>query len=237
MICALVDERIDDASERALTLRGFRVIRLPASKRLSAPVASHPDMLTFYYKNRIITSAEYCESAPYVFSDVRELLPHISISFTDESFEPVYPRDAIFNALAAGKYLFCKSDTVSKSVLDYARECDLTVVNTKQGYPACTAVAFDNSAITADLGMAKTLSSAGIKVTVISRGNIELPPYEYGFIGGAAGVFGNTVYFLGNLDTHPDSDMIRSAIEAEGFSAVSLSSGPLRDLGRIIFID
>lgn len=237
MICALVDERIDETSERALLKRGFRVIRLPASKSLGTAVASHPDMLLFYYKNKIITSAEYCELAPYVFSDIRELSPRVNITFTSDSFHKEYPRDAIFNALPIGKHLFCKANSVSHRVLDYAGELGLELVSVKQGYPACTTLAFGGSAITADSGMAKALSAHGIKVTKVSCGGIELPPYEYGFIGGAAGVFGDTVYFIGNLDTHPDAARIRSAIEAEGFYAVSLSNGPLRDLGRIIFID
>lgn len=236
MICALVDERIDSASERALMIRGFRVIRLPASDKLSCAVASHPDMLLFYFQNKIISSAEYCESAPYVFSDIRELLPSVSIAFTNESLEKSYPRDAIFNALTVGGHLFCKADTVSPALLSYAKELGLKLHTVKQGYPACTTLAFGNAAVTADRGMARALSDAGIKVTLIVSGGIELPPYEYGFIGGAAGVFRDTVYFLGNLDTHPDSELIRSAIEAEGFKAVSLSDGPLRDLGRIIFI-
>lgn len=237
MICALVDERIDAGSERALAARGFHVIRLPASKKLGAAVASHPDMLLFYHKNRIITSAEYCDSAPYVFSDIRELLPRVNISFTDESFDAEYPRDAIFNALPVGEYLFCKVDSVSPSLLAYANQAGLKIIPVKQGYPACTTLAFGNAAITADCGMAKALSGAGIKVTLISCGGIELLPYEYGFIGGAAGVFGNTVYFLGNLDSHPDAKLIREAILAEGFCPHSLSDAPLRDLGRIIFID
>ncbi len=237
MICALVDERIDGASERALLKRGFRVMRLPAAKNLGEAVASHPDMLLFYYNNRIITSAEYCESAPYIFSDIRELLPGVTITFTSDIFSNEYPRDAIFNALPIENCLFSKNDTVSRALLDYADECGLVPVPVKQGYPACTTLAFGGAAITADCGMARVLSAHGIRVTVISSGGITLPPYEYGFIGGAAGVYGKTVYFLGNLDTHPDAALIRSAIEAEGFSAVSLSEGPLRDLGRIIFID
>ena len=237
MICALVDERIDKESEVALLKRGFRVIRLPASNSLGAAVASHPDMLLFYYKNRIISSAEYCDRAPYVFSDIRELLPSVNITLTSDSFHKDYPRDAIFNALPIGKHLFCKADSVSRALLDYAAEAGLRVVHTRQGYPACTTLAFGNSAITADAGMARALTERGIKVTLISPGGIELPPYEYGFIGGAAGVYGNTVYFIGNLDTHPDAARIRSAIEAEGFSIASLSDGPLRDLGRIIFVD
>ena len=233
---ALVDERIDSASERALMIRGFRVIKLPASDKLGAAVASHPEMLLFYHNNRIISSADYCERAPYVFTDIRELADGVSITFTEDEFKKEYPRDAIFNALSVGNYLFCKADTVSHAVLNYAKECGLRVVSVKQGYPACTTLAFGGSAITADVGMARALADVGIKVTQITNGAIDLPPYEYGFIGGAAGVLENTVYFLGNLDTHPDSKKIRSAIEAEGFEAVSLSDSPLRDLGRIIFI-
>lgn len=237
MAIALVDERMDGVSERELLKRGFRVIRLPACKSLGTAVASHPDMLLFYYKNRIITSADYCEYAPYVFSDIRELMPSVSITLTDEAHEPSYPKDAIFNALPIGDKLFCKADTVSGAVLSYAESLGLSVVSVKQGYPACTTLAFGRSAITADDGMARALRLNGVRVTKIKQGAVELVPYEYGFIGGAAGVFAETVYFIGNLDTHPDATLIRSAIEAEGFSTVSLSDGPLRDLGRIIFID
>ena len=233
---ALVDERLDRAAELSLLKCGFHVIRLPASDRLGSAVASHPDMLLFYYKDRIITSADYCERAPYVFTDIRELSSS-EIIFSDESFDEKYPKDAIFNALAVGEWLLCKADTVSPLLLDYARESGLEPISVKQGYPACTTLSFGRSAITADRGIAKALTKLGIRVTVIRDGGIELPPYEYGFIGGACGVYRDTVYFIGDLSTHPDAEAIRSAIEAEGFSVVSLCDGPLRDLGRIIFID
>ena len=113
----------------------------------------------------------------------------------------------------------------------------LTSVNVKQGYPACTALAFGNSAITADRGMMAALTSREIKTTLISTADISLPPYEYGFIGGAAGVYKNEVYFLGDVHAHRDSEVIRQAITEAGYLPVSLSDEPLADLGRIIFID
>ena len=68
-------------------------------------------------------------------------------------------------------------------------------------------------------------------------GDILLPPHEYGFIGGAAGVFRDNVYFIGSIERHRDFHKIDAAIRAEGYTPVSLSDGPLTDLGRIIFID
>jgi hypothetical protein len=74
-------------------------------------------------------------------------------------------------------------------------------------------------------------------VYVIETGDVTLPPYEYGFIGGAAGVYQGVVYFLGDLDTHRSKDVIKEACKAAKVVPVSLSCEPLADLGRIIFID
>lgn len=235
MIC-LVDERISEKCERGLLKRGFRVIKMPGSDRLSPPVSAHPDILLFYHNNNIITSAEYCEKFPYVFSYIREF-SEASITFTSDIQEPKYPNDAIFNALAIGDCIFLKEDTVSDSIKTYAKKNGLRIISVKQGYPACTALAFGCSAITADEGMKRALTQAGFCVTLISNGDISLPPYEYGFIGGTAGISGKTVYFLGDVLLHRDGQKIVDAIHNEGYSYVSLSDEPLADLGRIIFVD
>ncbi len=235
MIC-LVDERISTAAERSLLIRGFRVIRMPATKRLSPAVASHPDMLVFAHGNKIISSAEYCENAPWVFTDIREHSRDCEISFTDDVFHPEYPRDAIFNALTVGDRMFAKSDTLSHAVLEYAEMSGMRIIPVKQGYPACTVLAFGENAITADRGMARALEAEGICVSMIENGGISLFPHEYGFIGGASGVLGDTVYFIGDPMSHPSGDVICRAIEDGGYKFISLCGGELSDLGRIIFI-
>lgn len=235
MIC-LVDERISEKCERSLLKRGFRVIKMPRSKNLGSSVASHPDMLLFYHNGTLITSSEYCDEIPYIFSDIREF-SSTSFIFTSDTQKPSYPQDAIFNALCIGEHVFLKEDTVSDAVKEYTGKRGLTPVAVKQGYPACTVLAFGNNAITADLGMASALSKAGIKVTLISNGDISLPPYEYGFIGGASGVLGKTVYFLGDPMLHRDGAKITGAITDAGYNFLALSDEPLSDLGRIIFIE
>ena len=215
--------------------RHFHVIKMPSFENLGEAVASHPDMLLFADGDTLITSAEYLERYPYIFSDIRERAS-ISMTFTSDTQKKEYPGDAIFNALVCSGRIFLKEDTVSDAVKEYAKRAGLSPVSVKQGYPACTSLAFGNSAITADRGMAKVLRDEGINVTLILDGDISLPPYEYGFIGGCAGVLGNTVYFLGDLSSHRDHIKIEEALRSEGFDFVSLSDEPLRDLGRIIFI-
>lgn len=238
MTLAIVDCRISEACERALMLRGFRVIKMPSDKRLSAAVASHPDMLMLSHGKRIIANAEYCDTGAYVFTDIREACPNVSITFSDEEIASEYPRDAIYNALIMGDKMFCREATVSRAVIEYANERGIKVINVKQGYPACTVLALsDRAAITADCGMARALSENGIDVTLIENGDIALSPHEYGFIGGAAGVHCGRVYFLGNLDTHRNAETIKAACDAAKIAPVSLSDEKLVDLGRIIFIE
>ena len=236
MTLALVDNRISDECERALMIRGFRVIRMPASKNLPTPMASHPDMLVFYHKGHLISTADYGEEAEYVFSDVRYDCD-ISMKFVGSMHGKKYPADAIFNALVIGNKIFCKTDSIDPAVLEYAKSAGLLPIHVNQGYPACTVLALSaEHAITADRGMAAAMQKEGIKVTLIDDGDISLPPYEYGFIGGAAGAYGDKVYFLGNARLHKSYPLIEKAIADAGMSAVFLAPTPLADLGRIIFI-
>ncbi len=235
-IC-IVDERISEKCERSLLRLGFHIIKLPPAENAPAATASHTDIIMFYHKGRIIASAEYCERYPYIFSDIRELSPNCEFTFTDDVQGDKYPEDAVFNALTAEDSIFIKTDTASQAVIDYALTQGLKVVSTRQGYPACTVLSLGRYAITADHGMAQLLSSHGINITLIENGGISLPPYEYGFIGGTAGIYGDTVYFLGDVTTHPDADKIQTAVKDAGFNVCSLSDEPLSDLGGIVFVD
>lgn len=231
----LVDERITEKCERALQKEGFRVIRLPADPDLGDSVKSHPDTLIFRLSGELITTADYCDRAAYIFSDLREICD-VKISFTSDKRGINYPQDAKMNGLVIGKALFINTKSAASAILDRACELGYTVCHTHQGYPACTTLAFGSSAITADRGMAKVLADHDINVTLISEGHISLPPHEYGFIGGASVVSENKVYFFGNISAHPDYDSINRAITSEGYSIVALSDEPLTDFGGAIIL-
>ena len=205
---------------------------------LGEAICSHPDSVLFYLNKEIVTTADYCDCAPYIFSDIREMCPEVKIHFTSDVRHPVYPKDCVLNALVIGRYIFCKSDSVSTKIKEMAEHLGYEICHTNQGYPACSVLAFGNNAITADRGLARVLEQKGIDVTLIESGSISLPPHEYGFIGGASFVdeAAKTVYFFGDISHHPDGGEIVSFIKKQGYQAVSLG-GELTDFGGAVILN
>jgi hypothetical protein len=233
----LVDERISDSAERSLMREGFYAIRLPAASTLPEAIRSHPDTLIFQLGNEFLTTCDYGEEAAFVFSDIREYSENSVLHFSSEEFGNKFPSDAIFNAFTIGDLIFANKKNVSPKILEIAKKHGLTLVNVNQSYPNCSILKIDEqSAITSDRGLYKALSENGIDTLLIEEGHIFLPPYEYGFIGGASGVYGDKVMFFGNIDLHPDGEKIRKFIQEKGKKCISLSDEPLRDLGGMIFI-
>ena len=236
MRIVLVDERISEKIERSLLKAGLQPVRLPKDACLGEAVRSHPDTLLFHHEGQIITTADYCDGAAYIFSDIREYCPEVKISFTADLRGPKYPLDCSMNALVIGDKIFCNTMTVSDGIKEYARSSGLQLVHTSQGYPACVTLTFGGRAITSDEGIACRLREKGVETLLISQGHISLPPHEYGFIGGASLVYDNRVCFFGNIDLHPDAERIKAFIREADFDAISLSDEKLTDFGGGILL-
>ena len=237
---AIADSRILPEEERKLTLSGYRVLTLPPFSRLSPAVASHADMLIARIGDEYVSYADYCEEASYVFSDLSLLMRGTGarLHFTADEVNAEYPHDVGLNALRMGGKLFCRVSSASPFLLDMAKKSGIEIVDVKQGYPACTVLKLsETAAITSDRGMAAVLTKHGIRVQLISEGDVSLPPHEYGFIGGAAERYGDKLYFFGDPMTHRDGESIISFAKAEGLTVIPLSKGCLRDLGGILFTE
>ena len=145
--------------------------------------------------------------------------------------------DARLNAVSIGSFLIANEKTVSKEILEISKKLGFCTQNVNQGYPNCSILKLnDKNVITADSGIARKLESLGINVLLINPGHIALPPYAYGFIGGACGVDRDKVYFLGNIKLHPDGERMEKFIREAGLIPVNLSDEPLVDLGGLMFI-
>ena len=239
MAAVLADNRLSDEAKCALSDMGFKVISLPAAEELRpSPLASHADIVIFRHKKTVITSKHYFEANRALFDALRA--DYKATVLCDQGHRGAdYPFDAALNALVIGNRIFCKTDTVSPLIIEYAKDAGLEIIHTKQGYPACTTLTIsDNAAITADEGMSKVLKKCGIRTYVISNSEkILLPPYEYGFIGGCGGAYGASLYFTGDIDSHPDAQAIKAAIREQGLEPTSLTSGALVDLGGLLFFE
>lgn len=239
MAFVISDRRIPRECLASLKDLGFETVLLPSASEIEEAIASHTDILLFSADGVMITSEKYRQQNKELFSFLEEKLPYRKFIYTKEHPEGNYPQNALFNALVINDNVFLNKDSVSPAVLNWARERGMTVTEVKQGYPACTVLPIGSrAAITADKGMARAMEKAGIEVTLIENSEkILLPPYKFGFIGGSAGEFNNEIYFIGDIEAHPQFEKIKEAIGRAGYKWTSLGKGlgALYDLGGLVF--
>lgn len=238
MKCAIVSERISDSQRDRLMREGFRPLPCPASDLLPEPISHHPDSLLARVGDQIFCYEGYKKKNERFFCDLQALCPEISVEGLPDALGALYPEDCRYNLLVAEKNAFYHPRGLAPTLARKLCELGYRTLHTRQGYTACTTLMLDGRhAITADAGMADVLSDSGISVLRIESGGILLPPYDYGFIGGASGVYKDTVYFYGDVTAHPSYGEMKRFAEAAGFSLCSLSKEPLHDLGGILFLE
>ncbi len=238
MAVAIVSEKISEPCRATLAQEGFFVLPCPSSRYLPAPIAHHPDMQMVILGKSVFCHEGYLNENAAFFSELSALFPHIQVVGLPDAPGKNYPLDCAYNLLKMGEKAFYNPKGLSPALAHILSKNGLYARHTRQGYTACTVRALgERHAITADLGMAAVLTCEGISVLTVGEGHIALPPYAHGFIGGASGCFGRTVYFLGDISTHPDYERMECFAKEAGFSLRSLSGEPLCDLGGILFIE
>lgn len=205
-----------------------RIFLLPPHSALSSPVDSHADMLMLAVGDMVFVHSDYdTDGLCLPFKETVRVACRIGAK---------YPIDVPLNIAVVGKNVIANPRTASGEVLDHLEKMGMKLQKVSQGYAHCsTCIVSDNAIISADRGIISAAEEAGIDTLKISEGHISLPPYGYGFIGGASGSDGRSVYFCGSLSTHPDGEKIRKFCTIHGKSVIELSDGPLEDVGGIIF--
>lgn len=235
MAKAIVNLAFPENAMADLSRRGFDVIPIPSSKDLVVPMSQHPDMLIFCGFDAVVCQKNY-------YNENRNTIDLIAngkkLIVSDENIGKEYPLDAIFNAAVVGNNLLCNKKYISKHILELTKENGINIIHVNQGYTKCsTLIVNNNDIITSDRGIHAAAQKAGINSLLIGAGNIELLPYEYGFIGGATGMYGNNVYFCGSLNEHPDKEKICEFIRSCGKEFVFLPFEKLSDMGSILFLE
>ncbi len=226
-----------EAKEGAAILSGgFDTVLLPADDEIARPVSCHADMILCVLKNVAVMPLAYVKKNRDIAERISSLTGLRVISDPSPRGK-VYPNDVLLNVLVTDAAAFSNRAYTSPCITELLLDYGIRHVNVKQGYAACSSLSFGNALITADRGMASAAEAEGIDVLLISREGIALPGYNEGFIGGASGVCEREVYFLGNIECHPDGGKIRAFIKKHGFECVSLYDGPLCDYGGIKFIE
>ncbi|MBR7163442.1 MAG: hypothetical protein IKD21_00510 [Clostridia bacterium] len=229
----IIDNRYYDAVYAAFA--GNRTF-LPSvtCHALAAPVSAHPDMVLF--------SAEKgtCICAAEVYSQYLKILSPFGVELVqgNASLGSDYPADIAYNVLNTRAGAFARFDSTDKHLTRLLDKKHIKKVNVGQGYARCSSVSFGDALISADPTIIKAGKEAGLSVLSITPGYVNLPGYDYGFIGGASGILGgDTVAFFGDLSYHPDGEKIRNFITANGFFVAEMPGQPLSDIGTIFCIE
>lgn len=70
---------------------------------------------------------------------------------------------------------------------------------------------------------------------MLSKGQIKLSGYSYGFIGGCCGFIDkNLIAFNGKLSTYNDAGKIKNFLRKYNVNYVELTDKPLTDIGGIV---
>lgn len=230
----LTDIRIDEKCERSLLERGYDVIKVSPSPYLAPPVASHPDMLFFAARGRLVCEKRYYEANRETAERIAER-GGLEIVTADEILSEEYPRDVLFNAAPIGNKLVCSLSSVSSAVKGLY--LDSEIINVKQGYAKCASLTVGKGGIvTADPSIAKKAEDTGLSVLRLKENRVRLDGYDCGFIGGASGDDGEHILFCGDLNRHPEGELIAEFCRRHHREPISLSDGELYDYGTLMFI-
>lgn len=223
----IVDKRMPIEMIERLSRLG-RVYMSAYIKTDDEAISMHPDIqIHFVDENTAVTPPElynyYARTLPKTVSLIKGFL---SVGFT-------YPEVCAYNIARVGRNVICNTKYAEPKIIELYQSMGYRIINVKQGYAKCSICPVsENAFITEDPGIYKSVSSLPeISVKLIPYGSVRLKGYDYGFIGGASGLCGDTVIFCGNAFKNPN---LKKTAEEAKLKTYMLSDDDLYDYGSIL---
>ena len=229
MKTVIVDYRIDSTEKSKLEELGYKILFCPKNNNLIEAISGHPDMSLHIVSSNIIVAAENINNE---MKNALKLLNYKIISCKKEP-EVKYPYDISLNALNMKDFFVHNLKYTDENLLSNIDNKKL--INVKQGYSKCsTAIVSPMAIITCDLGISSALENEGVDVLLLPPGDIVLPGFEYGFIGGCCGLLEeNILAFFGDLHYYKYGELILAFLEKHAVEAIFLRQGRLIDRGTL----
>ncbi|WP_444657755.1 DUF6873 family GME fold protein [Caproiciproducens sp. R2] len=215
----------------ALRARNIEVLPIKPCKTLSVPVCCHADMLLHHLGGNRIVAANGKE-------DLKIKLEQLGfeVSYSNKCISNSYPQDVILNCARIGNRLLANWKAIDSTIYEYCSANRIEITDVRQGYAKCSTIIVDSrSVITADPSIAEAAERMRMDVLKITPGYVNLEGYEYGFLGGACGMIGKgKLAFTGSIKNHPDYSGMKSFCDQKKVELISLTDGPLLDIGGIL---
>lgn len=225
----VVDYRISDESIQSLKSEGFDVIKSYKLDKLQEAVNGHTDLQITKIHDKIFV-------CPECFGYYNEQLD-INLIRGASMLNYKYPFDVPYNIAHFGNFTVHNFNFTDPKIREYIIEKNLIEIDTKQGYTKCNiCIISDNAVITEDESIYNELIKYNIDVLKIKKGDVRLKGFDYGFFGGATGLYKSILYINGELKTHTDAELIQCFCKKYNVSIKELKKGDILDIGSILFI-
>lgn len=227
----VLGERYENIKQ-SLSSFGVDVLSVNENRTLDKAISSHADMLFCD-----LGSGEcIVENDKSNFSEnLREI--GFNVHSISSELKKDYPNDVPLNCVITNNFALVSPYT-EPLIIAKANERNIPIIKVRQGYIKCSVcIVSSNAVITSDDGIAEKCRVENIDVLRVAPGFIELPGYDYGFIGGCSGLLSaDTLCFTGDIKTHPNCDNIISFCRNYGVYTLSLSKkgSSLLDVGSVL---
>ncbi|MEB3429586.1 hypothetical protein VLK81_06115 [Citroniella saccharovorans] len=175
---------------------GIKYIPSINNLNVNKNIMDHPDISIFELKKNNFLIAEN------LFLKYENLLKDYDLQLIrdNEDFSESYPNDSFLNVFKFQKY-YLHTDKSSKILDKLMKNMSFKKLITKQGYSNCSCLNInDNIVITEDYSITKILNKENIKFLLVNKGEIKLPGFNYGFIGGSGIQLSDKLFlFSGNI--------------------------------------
>ncbi len=194
-------------------------------------ISGHPDVF-------LCLSEKHLVIAPNTPADFKRALTDNQVSYYEGQSEVGnnYPETARYNAVITEHFLIHNLQITDNKIKEVC--ADKTAIHVNQAYTRCNLFPLKNdSFITSDQGIYKTLITNRLNVLYVKPQGIILPEFKHGFFGGTCGVYKNKIFILGSLSKFPDGRKVKEFLTNADYHIVELYYGPLFDGGSLVFAD
>jgi len=218
--------------EAMLILSGYGEVVEFATKGITYDaISGHPDIFFCKTPGGLVV-------APNLPETYFTILDQNSIQYSKGKL-PVgktYPESARYNTLVTKKYIIQNPEIADPVIAEL--NPGHKIIPVKQGYVQCNLLALpDDSFITSDRGIEKSLKQHDSEVLFVDSSCIKLEGFEHGFLGGVCGINRSLVLFCGSLSFFSEKPAIVKFIENAGVQFVELYEGQPLDIGTLLFLE
>ena len=233
MIC-FVDYRTTEEEINNLKSLNLIAIKVPKTDLVYEAINGHVDIQL----NVLNKDLKHIIIHRDMDDNFKNILKENNISFitSKNSLSNKYPKNILLNGLILQDYFIHNTNYTDPNLLESQKE--KTIIKVKQGYTKCSILPLkENVFITSDKGIFDSLKNKNFDILFLPPGDILLPPFEYGFIGGTGGMISkDTLALFGNLDNYLYGDQVKAFLKKHKLKYVPLKKGKLSDRGSILCV-